>query len=318
MIGEFDLIARYFAPLAKDPGAFGLTDDAALMTPPPGRELVLTADALIAGVHFFPHDPPGDIARKLLRVNLSDLAAKGAVPLGYLITCAWPPSVDEAFVAAFAAGLGADQTLFGLSLLGGDTTRTPGPMSLSLTAIGHVAPGTMLRRGGARAGDLICVSGTIGDGALGLKVRQGELLHLSAESRAFLDERYRLPHPRLALGQRLAAEGIATACLDISDGLVADLGHICDVSGLAAVIDAPAVPLSPAAQEAVAEEPDLLALCLTGGDDYELCFTVRADTVLADLAVTVIGQMTEGTAQVTVKDRDKQTLQLATSGWTHF
>lgn len=320
MIGEFQLIEKYFKPLASDPAALGLGDDAALLQPPTGRELVLTVDALIEGVHFLAHDAPGDIAKKLLRVNLSDLAAKGAVPLGYLMTCAFPQSVDEAFIAAFAKGLGEDQSEFAISLLGGDTTNTPGPLSLSLTAIGHVAPGTMLRRNAARAGDLVFVSGTLGDGALGLKVRRGELLDLSLEARTFLDERYRLPRPRLALGQKLAAEGLSRAALDISDGLVADLSHICKASGLAAEIEAAAVPLSPAAAEALAEDPALLIDVLSGGDDYELCFTVAPEkaALLVDLPVTPIGRLLDGKPEVRVLDRDGKVLPIEKGGWTHF
>src|SRR6185312_6510159 len=171
---EFALIARHCRPLAG-PGALNLGDDAALLAPPPGRELVLTVDAMIGGVHFLPDDPPDLVGRKLLRVNLSDLSVKGATPIGYLMTDAVPRDSPDAWFAGFAAGLAQDQAEFGVTLLGGDTTSTPGPMALSLTILGHVAPGTMVRRAGAQPGDGIWVTGTIGDGALGLAVAQGRL-----------------------------------------------------------------------------------------------------------------------------------------------
>jgi thiamine-monophosphate kinase len=191
---EFSLITRHFRPLAG-PGALDLRDDAALMTPPPGRQLVLTADAMVAGVHFLPDDPPDLIGRKLLRVNLSDLAAKGALPLNYLMTVSTPKNTPDTWFAGFAAGLAQDQATYGVTLLGGDTTSTPGPISLSLTIIGHVAPGTAVHRFGAHAGDDIWVTGTIGDGALGLAVALGKL----SDPSGFLLDRYRLPQPRVGL-----------------------------------------------------------------------------------------------------------------------
>ena len=326
MIGEFELIARYFAPLAQgQPAALGLTDDAAVLTPPAGRELVLTADAMVSGVHFLPEDDAGSVAQKLLRVNLSDLAAMGATPLGYLLTCAWPKTIEEAWVAGFAKGLAEDQQRFGIGVLGGDMTATPGPLTLSLTALGHVAPGRALRRSGAKAGDRIYVSGAIGDGALGLLVLTHRLHGLSREAHDALAERYHRPTPRVELGQALSQRGLAHACLDVSDGLVADLGHIARTSKLAARIRAQAVPLSPAAREALAESLELFPLLLTGGDDYELCFTASPgdapaiETLARELGLplTAIGEMVEGEG-VRVLDRDDQAISLTRAGWTHF
>ncbi|MEO8715786.1 MAG: thiamine-phosphate kinase [Acetobacteraceae bacterium] len=311
---EFALIARHFRPLAG-PGALGLTDDAALIAPPPGRELVLTVDAMVGGVHFLPDDPPDLIARKLLRVNLSDLAAKAATPLGYLMTIAAPRDTPDAFFAAFAAGLAEDQAAFGITLLGGDTTATPGPLTLSLTAIGHVAPGAMVPRSGARQGDGVWVTGTIGDGTLGLLVARGRL----ADASGHLLDRYRLPRPRLGI----ALAGIASASMDVSDGLVQDLGHICRASGLAAEIEAARVPLSEPARLAGAE---WLAACLTGGDDYELLLAVAptneaalaAACAAVGVAATRIGHFHAGRPGVIVRGRDGAPLALGPGGWSHF
>ena len=311
---EFALIARHFRPLAG-PGALDLRDDAAVLTPPAGRELVLTVDAMVAGVHFLPDDPPDLVGRKLLRVNLSDLAAKGAAPLGYLMTVSAPKSTPESWFAGFAAGLAQDQASYGVTLLGGDTTSTPGPISLSLTIIGHVAPGTAVHRFGAQAGDEIWVTGTIGDGTLGLAVALGKL----SDPSGFLLDRYRLPRPRV--GFELA--GIASAGMDVSDGLVQDLGHICRASGLAAELHAPDVPLSDAARAA---GPAWLERCLTGGDDYELLLAVppsRADALLAaagraGVAVTRVGRFTVGPAEVTVRGAGRESLTMTQGGWSHF
>lgn len=326
MLGEFDLIARYFAPLAAGtPGAFGLGNDAAVLDPAPGHSVVVTTDAMVAGVHFLPGDPADLVARKLLRVNLSDLAAMGARASGYVLDLALPPDLDEAWVAAFADGLRADQDEFGIALLGGDTVKTPGPLTLALTAFGEVPAGTALTRSGARAGDVIYVSGSIGDGALGLKALRGEIAGLTDTDRAALADRYHLPRPRLALGRALAARGLATAAIDVSDGLVADLGHVAARSGLAAEIEAQAVPLSTAARAALAADPGLREAVLGGGDDYELLFTAppgaaAAIAALAEelaLPLTRIGAMAAGTG-VRVLDEAGAPISLAKAGWSHF
>jgi thiamine-monophosphate kinase len=314
---EFALIARHFRPLAG-PGALGLTDDAAVLDPPAGRQLVLAADAMVAGVHFLPDDPPGMIARKLLRVNLSDLAAMGAAPLGYLMTCSFAQGTTDAWIAAFVAGLAEDQEAFGITLLGGDTVVTPGPASFSLTILGTVAPGQALLRKGARPGDDLWVSGTIGDGALGLLALTGRL-----PADAALADRYRLPQPRLALGQALS--GIARAAMDVSDGLAQDLGHLARAAGCAAELHAGQVPLSEPARKALAADPALLARIIGGGDDYELLFAadpadaprVRAAAEGAGTAVTRIGRFLEGEG-VLVLDAAGRPVSLPSAGWSHF
>ena len=311
---EFALIARHFRQLAG-PAALDLADDAALLAPPPGRELVLTVDAMIGGVHFLPDDPPDLVGRKLLRVNLSDLAAKGATPIGYLMTVAAPRDTPDGWFARFAAGLAEDQRTFNVALMGGDTTSTPGPIALSLAIVGHVAPGTMVHRDGARPGDGIWVTGTIGDGALGLAVALGRL----ADPTGYLLGRYRLPQPRIGL----TIAGIASAAMDISDGLVQDLGHICRAGKLAAEIDAAALPLSAPARQA---GPDWLATILTGGDDYELLLSVPPahEAALLQAAgdigmpVTRIGGFRAGTPGVMVRGPGGKELSLPSGGWSHF
>lgn len=322
MSGEFAWIERFFRPLAAASGAsLNLSDDAALLAPPAGRDLVLTADCLNAGVHFFPDDDPEGIARKLLRVNLSDLAAMGARPLGYLVTLALPAAVDEDWLAAFARGLAADQECFAIALLGGDTTRTKGPLSLSLTAIGSVPAGRALRRSGARAGEEIWVSGSIGDAAAGLK-----LLTSGGAAPGYLVERYHLPEPRTALGVALLEGGLAAAAVDVSDGLVADLRHLAEASGLSAEVALEAVPLSPELRSLVEAGGITPVEPLAGGDDYELLFSAAPEVAaqvlrLAEeigLPVTRIGRLQAGPAGVEVRDRDGRLLVLPSEGWEHL
>jgi thiamine-monophosphate kinase len=317
---EFALIARHFRPLAG-PGALELLDDAAVLAPPPGRELVLAADAMVAGVHFLPDDPPETIGRKLLRTNLSDLASMGAAPLAYLLTASLPRNLAPDWLAGFSAGLAQDQAEFGISLLGGDTTSTPGPMSLSLTILGHVAPGQVLRRVGAAPGQDIWVSGTIGDGTLGLAVLLGEL---PGEADGHLATRYRLPRPRVGLGQALV--GLATAAMDVSDGLVQDLGHLCRASACGAEIEAKRVPLSDEAAALLVARPELMPRILTGGDDYELLFAapsgaaaeITARAAAFGVAATRIGRFLPGEAVVTVRDAQGGAIPLGHGGWSHF
>lgn len=321
--GEFERIARFFAPLADGfPGAFGLTDDAAVITPPPGRDLAVTTDTMVAGVHFIGDEAPGLIAAKLLRVNLSDLAAMGAVPLAYMLNMALPGDIDDDWLAAFAEGLAADQSAFDIALAGGDSVSTPGPLTLTATAIGSAETGRVLRRSGARDGDIVYVSGTIGDGALGLALLRGELGGLSDAQAHELIGRYRLPRPRVGLGVRLV--GLASAAIDISDGLAADLAHILDISGTGAEIEAATVPLSAPAAEALRGDAGCMETILTGGDDYELLFTAApgyAGRIAAlasdlDLPLTPIGRITAG-GGLTVTGADGEAMRLVRKGWTH-
>ena len=317
-LGEFELIERVLKPLAKGfPGALGLSDDAALVDVPAGQQLVIAKDAIVADVHFLADDPPDLIAGKLLRVNLSDLAAMGADPLGYLTVLARPEGVTDAWLRRFVVGLMVDQQHFGCHLLGGDTTSTCGPLTLSLTIVGLVPRGQALLRSGARAGDDIWVSGTLGDSALGLRILRG-LAATEDETLALVD-RYRTPRPRLALGKAL--RGLATAAIDVSDGLVADLGHICDASEVAATVEATLLPLSLVARGI----PGARDAALAGGDDYEVLFTVppgkRSEVErlapTLDHGLTRIGSIACGRS-VQVIDADGQPLALDRTGWRHF
>ncbi len=260
MSAEDRLIARFFKPLATHPGALGLSDDAAFLTPPPGCDLVLKTDAIVGGVHFFPDDAAHTVASKALRVNLSDLAAKGARPLGFLLSLALPKDAGEQWLEGFAEGLRGDAVLFGCPLFGGDTDRTPGPITISIAMFGSVPEGTMVRRAGAKAGDRVFVSGTIGDAVLGLALRKGNEKgwRLTEPQRQHLVSRYLLPQPRNALAEAVRTH--ATAAMDISDGLAGDFAKLCRASGVAADIDVGQVPFSDAAKAVIGADSGALEL----------------------------------------------------------
>jgi len=314
--GEFELIADLFAPLVRDPAALALQDDGAVLAAG-ADDLVVVTDALVEGVHFLPDDPPATIGRKALRVNLSDLAAMGAEAEHYLLTLIRPGRLADAWLEELVAGLAKDQAEFGVGLIGGDTVSTPGPLVLSVTALGRVPPRTALTRAGAGPDQDVWVSGTVGDAALGLKVLQGAWAP-DDDTAAALVARYRLPQPRLALGRAL--RGVATACQDVSDGLVQDVGHLARTSGVSVTLRAECVPLAPAAVDA----PEARTAALTGGDDYELVFTapptvrpkVTALAASAGLAITRIGRTAEGDG-VVVLDEAGQPVMLEHRGWSH-
>jgi thiamine-monophosphate kinase len=325
--GEDRFIARYFRPLARNPGAFGLIDDAAILTPPAGHDVVLTADAIVGDVHFFRDDPGDAVARKALRVNLSDLAAKGAEPAGFLLSLALPEATGETWIAAFAQGLGDDAERYGCPLLGGDSVRTGGPAMISIAAFGLVPHGAMVARSGARAGDVVMVSGTIGDAALGLLLRrQPERTPAWAYDpamRAHLAARYLVPEPRNAIAAALRTH--ASAAMDVSDGLVGDLAKLCRASSLAADIAAPHVPLSGAARQALAADPGLMETMLTGGDDYEVLCTVAPERVAsfqaaaaaAQVTVAALGTMRDGQG-AHFRDADDKPMRFAKGAYSHF
>jgi thiamine-monophosphate kinase len=325
--GEDRLIARYFKPLARHPGAFGLDDDAAILSPPPGHEMVLKTDAIVGGMHFFPSDPADAVARKALRVNLSDLAAKGAKPAGFLLSLILPKGVSSKWLADFARGLGTDAEHYRCPLMGGDTDRTNGPVTIAISAFGTLPAGTMVRRSGAKVGDRVVVSGTIGDAALGLKLRQApanaKQWKLDAAMRKHLLGRYLVPEPRNALAEALRVH--ASAAMDVSDGLAGDLAKLCRASGVAAEINVARVPLSPAARKALVADGKLIETILTGGDDYEVVATVPyakisslvAAARIAGVALTEIGVVKagEGARFLTLSGRE---LTFARASFSHF
>lgn len=325
-LSEDDLIARYFRPLAGE-GAFGLRDDAARLTPGDGMELVVTVDTLVAGVHFFADDPPGAIGRKALAVNVSDLAAKGATPRGFLLSAALPQDYAPRWLAQFADGLGDAAKAFGCPLLGGDTVRTPGPLTLSVSAFGECPSGTMVHRFTARPGDRLVVTGTIGDAALGLLLRTTPGAPwtdaLGVEGRVFLTDRYLHPRPRLAAVPALRRH--ASAAMDVSDGLAGDLAKMCRVSRVSAEVDVALIPLSDAARAAIAADASLLDKALTGGDDYEILAAVP-DAALAPfldeadragVRASVIGTFVAGDALPVFRDGGVEK-RYASGSYSHF
>jgi len=326
---EDELIATYFAPLAG-PGAFGLRDDAAILAQKPGHDIVATKDMLVAGVHFFTDDPPGAVARKALRVNLSDLAAKGAEPSGFLLGLALPEDWTAHWLAGFAQGLGEDAAAYQCPLLGGDTVRSSGSLFVSITAFGTVPAQGMVLRAGVAADDRIYVTGTIGDAALGLKFRRdleqdAEWPHcLDQADAAYLAGRALLPEPRLALREALRA--YAHAAIDISDGFAGDLAKMLRLTGMTAEVMTPDVPLSDAARKILHEAPSLLETILTGGEDYEilcavppsLCAAFESDAAAAGVPVRAISTAMSGNVPPVFKDAKERNLIFARPSFQHF
>jgi thiamine-monophosphate kinase len=324
--GEDSLIARYFKPIATDPGAFGLDDDAAILKAR-GEDIVVTTDAIVEGVHFLPDDPADTIARKALRVNLSDLAAKGALPAGFVLTLALR-AADEAWLTSFARGLGSDAGLFGCPLLGGDTVSTPGPLTISITAFGRVPEGKMVHRCGAKPGDRVVVTGTIGDAMLGLDILKGgavaAALAEDAAAKAALVGRYRVPQPRSALAN--AVRDHANAAMDVSDGLAGDLAKLCAASGVSAVIDAPSIPLSAPAAALLDHGIVGIETIVSGGDDYEILCAIPEHgleafaqaAALAGVAVASIGTIIAGPSVPQFLNARGREIALPRLSYSHF
>lgn len=325
---EDRLIAKHFRPLATHPGALGLGDDAAVVAVPAGQELVLKTDGVIEGVHFFADDPPETVAKKALRINLSDLAAKGAKPLGFLMSIALRRDGADNWLKPFTAGLRADAKKFGCPLLGGDTDRTPGLISVSIAAFGTLPRGTMVRRDGARAGDHVVVTGTIGDAALGVILRRdpdaAKRWGLDERMRTHLLRRYLVPEPRNALA--LALRGCANGGMDVSDGLFGDLAKMCRAAEVDAQVEVARVPLSRAARRALAAEPLLLETILTGGDDFEILGAVPAGKLerlrkaarAAGVPLSEIGRFVRGPGEAHFADGQGRALEFARPSYSHF
>ncbi len=326
-LGEIAFIADYLAPLATHPAAFGLKDDAALLTALPANGLVITADASVAGVHFFEDDDPGDAAYKTLATNVSDLAAKAAKPIGYTLTLALAEAPSREWAERFASGLARAQSRFGIALLGGDTVTARGAWWMSITAFGEASPRGLVPRGGTKPGDFLYVSGTLGDAALGLHLRLGKAefeAALSAENRDFLLRRYLYPEPRVELSQALASH--ASAAMDISDGLALDLSRMCAASQLSAEVTVSSIPLSAAATAALAASQKSISLILSGGDDYEILCAVPADRAAAfeaasrdaGVPVTRIGVVKPEDGAPAYIQADGTSLKLPVKGFEHF
>jgi thiamine-monophosphate kinase len=317
---EFAIIAEILAPLATCPGAFGLKDDAAVIAPHPGFDLVVTTDQISEGTDFFKHDPADSIAKKALLVNLSDLAAKGARPEYYLLTLSLPQGMTREWLERFAAGLLEVQDNYALSLLGGDTSATEGPLSITVTAFGFVTAGKMVRRSGAKMGDGVYVTGAIGDSGGGLAIFKREKHTLDEAQRDYLISRYRVPHPPVGFGTALP--GRASASVDISDGLIADLGHIAAASGVGITLDAQTIPRSPALRAFWGDGIDAIVRAVTSGDDYQIAFTAdpareaEIMTAAKDVTVTRIGRVTAG--QGVELHHDGQTILVPKAGYRHF
>jgi thiamine-monophosphate kinase len=325
---EAELIERYLRPLSAGfAGAFDLNDDCAVLAVPEGQELVVSMDAVAAGVHFFADDDPADIGWKALAVNVSDLAAKGARPVAYVMSLAFPEPPEHAWLESFAAGLAEAQSAFTMALAGGDTDRRPGPLSITITAMGTVPAGRHILRADAHAGDLLFVSGTIGDAALGLELRrdpgQSARWGITPADEAALLQAYLRPRPRLGLRDALLR--YASASMDISDGLMLDLQRLCRASGLGAAVPVASLPLSSAARTVVGGTAEGWSRIVTGGDDYEILSVVPsslapdfvAAAAAADVLVSEIGVLDDSQG-VLIALPDGAPLRPSTAGWEHF
>ena len=325
---EFEIIARIFAPLARETGALGLKDDAAILMVTEGHELVVTCDTIVEGVHFLKGDPPRSVGHKALAVNISDLTAKGARGYVYTLSLALPETIGTNWLEDFAAGLADVQTQTDMSLIGGDTTATPGPPTITITALGLVSHQHAVMRLGAKPGDRLFVSGTIGDAYLGLRLLQDSGLAktwgLADEDVAFLVDRYRRPGPNNALA--ILVRNFAQAAIDVSDGLVGDIDKLCQVSHVGARIEAARVPLSDAAQKVLAREPDLLPTLITAGDDYGVVLAIseksaasfEPEAQAAGARFTLLGTVTEAAKGVAAIDAKGQPISLKRKGFSHF
>lgn len=320
-MNEFSMIEKYFLPLAKNrPEALSLQDDAAILSVPKHHELVVTSDTLVGGTHFMKMENPKLIAQKALRVNLSDLAAMGADPYAYQLCLSLPYKPTGKWARAFCSGLAADQKEFGIFCCGGDTTVTEGPLTVSITAFGLVPEGKAVRRSGARPGDVLVITGPVGDAFVGLKIKKRRIDFKSASC----VEAYRKPVPRVAVSE--IVRQYARAAIDISDGLAADVGHICRASGCAAHIKFDAMKFSPVIRSLLKTGPLMPADVLSGGDDYELALAVAPKNLgrllkklsFRGLRPQVIGEFVRGRGGVRVFDKNGGEINLPKTGWAHF
>ena len=322
-LSEFEIIKEFFSPLAENEFSLNLADDVAKLPVDEGYELVFTKDVCIAGVHFFPEDPPELISRKALRVNLSDLVAKGSQPVGYLIGLGLPEDWDRKWLSQFCNGLRQDQKFFGISLLGGDTVRSPQSLFISITAIGKIQCGLFRKRSTARVGDHIYVTGTIGDSYLGLLAQKRQLTLADESDRSFLVSRYLLPEPRINVISLI--QKFANASLDVSDGLIGDLNHMCLASNVGAEINIDSIPISSSALNVLTTDQYKQTEIFAGGDDYEILFTVPVSKVEkfestkknCGFQITNIGRITANKT-IQVLDSDGTNVEFVNTGFKHF
>ncbi|MFM7083709.1 MAG: thiamine-phosphate kinase [Hyphomicrobium sp.] len=326
--GEDEIIRTYFAPLAKDNlDAFGLLDDCAILRPTQGTDLILSTDAIAEGIHFLRNDHPENIGWKALAVSVSDLAAKGAIPLVYQMALSFPTAPTQDFMVRFTKGLAEAQKSFGIKLSGGDSDQRPGPFSVTVTVIGEVPYNRMVARAGGGAGQSLFISGSLGEAALGLKLRRREkctrFWNLDNSEISELERRYLRPTPRLDIRDILRQ--YATSSIDISDGLYKDLEHLSSASKCGAVIEIASLPLSPVVKKILKKDRELIALILTGGDDYEILFSVPDDKIgevtrlsqSLGVRITKIGSLTKS-PKIIVQDEKDNPMQVEKFGWDHF
>lgn len=325
-MNEFDFITKYLAGLAG-PEGLDLLDDAALWTPPAGLSAVISTDTLVEGVHFPDGKFDSELAQKLIRVNISDIVAKGADPIGYSLSLTINENVSEMALESFCAGLASDQDEYGLKLWGGDTTQTSGPNVLTITIFGTVPSGAMVKRSGAQVGDVLCVTGCIGDSYLGLKtlLKQIEIGVIETDIAHWL-QAYHVPRPAFKL--RRGIRTLATAALDVSDGLIADAQHLSKASNVAVIINLNEIPVSPSTQTWLDGQPNritALKSLATGGDDYQVLAAMnpskfdelRHISVTCGVRLTKVGRIEQGNG-IRIKDKNGEQIAVERHGYTHF
>ena len=318
---EFEIISDFFSPLARDKGSFGLSDDVAVLSKAKGYHFIVSTDMLISEVHFFSNDDPEDIASKCIRVNISDIVSKGAIPKYYFLSIALPKETDDKWIKSFTKSLKIEQKNFNISLMGGDTVSTTGPLTINIVCIGVIEKNKLIRRNGAMPGEDIYVTGEIGSAKIGLEILKKNIIANSDLENYFI-KKYRLPCPRNKLGPKLI--NLASSSIDISDGLISDLNHICLASNVKAEVNYSLLPVSNCISQLNLTENQLKNIILNGGDDYEIIFTSNSlnSTKIFDLSkflevnITKIGMIVQGEG-IEVFDKESKKIDLILDGYKH-